>query len=52
MGSVYFPLLFSPLRGSIPGMIIGSLIATRKPDTVLRPFLVSALALAGGRLIF
>ncbi|HEX4159170.1 MAG TPA: sulfite exporter TauE/SafE family protein [Rhizomicrobium sp.] len=52
MGSVNFPLLFSLLTGSIPGIIIGSLVATRMPDTVLRPILASALALVGGRLIF
>jgi uncharacterized protein len=52
MGSVNFPLLLSLLTGSIPGIIIGSLISTRMPDTVLRPILASALALVGGRLIF
>jgi uncharacterized membrane protein YfcA len=52
MGSVNFPLLFSLLTGSIPGIIVGSLISTRMPDTILRPILASALALVGGRLIF
>jgi uncharacterized membrane protein YfcA len=52
MGSVNFPLLFSLLTGSIPGIIIGSLVATRMPDKVLRPILASTLALVGGRLIF
>jgi len=52
MGSVNFPLLFSLLTGSIPGIVIGSLVATRMPDNVLRPILASSLALVGGRLIF
>jgi uncharacterized protein len=52
MGSVNFPLLFSLLTGSIPGIIVGSLISTRMPDAVLRPILASTLALVGGRLIF
>ncbi len=52
MGSVNFLLLFSLLTGSIPGIIVGSLISTRMPDNVLRPILASSLALVGGRLIF
>jgi uncharacterized membrane protein YfcA len=52
MGSVNFPLLFSLLTGSVPGIIVGSLVATRMPDNVLRPILASTLALVGGRLIF
>ena len=52
MGSVDFHLLGSLLVGSIPGIIVGSLISSRIPDQVLRPFLASALALVGGRLIF
>ena len=52
IGSVDFHLLASLLVGSIPGIIVGSLISSRIPDHVLRPFLASALALVGGRLIF
>ena len=52
MGSVNFPLVFSLLTGSIPGIIAGSLISTRMPDKYLRPILASSLALVGGRLIF
>jgi uncharacterized protein len=52
MGSVNILLLFSLLTGSIPGIIVGSLIATRMPDNILRPILASSLALVGGRLIF
>jgi uncharacterized membrane protein YfcA len=52
MGSVDFHLLFSLLTGSIPGIVVGSLIAARVPDNVLRPILASSLALVGGRLVF
>jgi uncharacterized membrane protein YfcA len=52
MGSVDFHLLFSLLTGSIPGIIIGSLLSSRAPDNVLRPILASTLALVGGKLIF
>ena len=52
MGDVDFHLLVSLLAGSIPGIIVGSLISSRVPDRVLRPFLASALALVGGKLVF
>lgn len=52
MGSVDFSLLLSLLVGSIPGIIIGSLLSSRAPDSVLRPILASTLALVGGRLFF
>jgi uncharacterized membrane protein YfcA len=52
IGSVNFSLVFSLLTGSIPGIIVGSLISTRLPDKFLRPILASSLALVGGRLIF
>jgi uncharacterized membrane protein YfcA len=52
IGSVDLHLLTSLLTGSIPGIIVGSLIAARTPDHVLRPILASTLALVGGRLVF
>ncbi len=52
MGSVNLPLLASLLCGSIPGIIIGSLLSARAPDRVLRPILASTLAIVGGKLIF
>jgi hypothetical protein len=52
IGSVDLHLLVSLLIGSAPGIIIGSLIAARTPDNVLRPMLASTLALVGGRLVF
>ncbi len=50
--SVDVPLLMSLLSGSIPGIIIGSLIAVRVPDRVVRPILACVLLAAGGRLVF
>ncbi|HEY2179653.1 MAG TPA: sulfite exporter TauE/SafE family protein [Caulobacteraceae bacterium] len=52
MGSVDFSLLISLMVGSVPGIIVGSLLASRAPDSVLRPILASTLALVGGRLFF
>jgi uncharacterized membrane protein YfcA len=52
MGDVNFTLLASLLVGSIPGIIVGSLLSARAPDSVLRPILASTLALVGGRLFF
>src|SRR3984885_1950632 len=44
IGSVDLHLLASLLTGSIPGIIVGSLVAARTPDRVLRPILASTLA--------
>jgi uncharacterized membrane protein YfcA len=52
MGDINFTLLTSLLVGAIPGIIIGSLLSSRAPDSVLRPILASTLALVGGRLFF
>jgi uncharacterized protein len=52
IGSVDFHLLVSLLVGSVPGIIVGSLVASRTPDRVLRPILASTLALVGGKLVF
>jgi uncharacterized membrane protein YfcA len=52
MGSVNWSLLSSLLCGSIPGIVIGSLLASRTSDRILRPILASTLALVGGRLFF
>ena len=51
MGSVNWQLLVSLLIGSIPGIILGSLLASRTPDGVLRPVLAGTLALVGGKLL-
>jgi uncharacterized membrane protein YfcA len=51
MGSVNWALLASLLTGSIPGIILGGLLASRTPDRVLRPVLAATLALVGGKLV-
>lgn len=51
IGSVDFALMFSLLIGSIPGVIIGSLIGSRSSDTLLRPVLAITLLVVGGRLL-
>jgi uncharacterized membrane protein YfcA len=50
IGSIDWPLLFSLLIGSIPGIAIGSQLASRVPDRVLRPILAGTLAIVGARL--
>ena len=50
-GSVNVPLLVSLLVGSIPGIIIGSALAARTSDRVLRPILAVLLAIVGLRLL-
>ncbi|MGD0640089.1 MAG: sulfite exporter TauE/SafE family protein [Roseiarcus sp.] len=52
IGSVDWALLASLLIGSIPGIAVGSALASRVPDRVLRPVLAGTLALVGGRLAF
>ncbi len=52
MGSVDWLLLVSLLSGSIPGIAIGSHLASRVPERVLRPLIAGALALVGGKLVF
>jgi uncharacterized membrane protein YfcA len=51
MGGVDWNLLTSLLVGSIPGIVMGSLAASRTPDGVLRPILASVLLLVGGKLL-
>jgi uncharacterized protein len=52
MGSVDVSLLLALLLGSIPGIVLGSLFATRVPDQVLRPILAGTLVLVGSKLVF
>jgi uncharacterized membrane protein YfcA len=52
LGAVDWALLTSLLAGSVPGIILGSWIAVRLPETVLRPILAATLCLVGGRLVF
>lgn len=52
LGSVDWHLLLLLLTGSIPGIIVGSLVAVRVPDWVIRPALAGILMVVGGRLVF
>ena len=51
IGSVDWSLLASLLTGSIPGIILGSLAASRTPEGVLKPLLAVTLALVGLKLL-
>jgi uncharacterized protein len=51
MGSVNWGLLVSLLCGSIPGIVVGSLLAARTPDGVLRPVLAGTLVLVGAKML-
>lgn len=51
LGSVDFGLMFALLVGSIPGIIVGSLLATRASDTFLRPVLAVTLLVVSVRLL-
>jgi uncharacterized membrane protein YfcA len=52
IGSVNWQLLISLLTGSIPGIIVGSMLTARTPERVLRPILAVTLALVGVKLFF
>jgi len=51
MGSVDLTLMVALLAGSIPGIIVGSLLATRSSDAVLRPILAATLLLSSVKLL-
>ena len=51
LGSVDLHLLVNLLIGSIPGVIVGSLLSSRAPDAVLRPALAAVLVVSGVRLL-
>ncbi|WP_237480529.1 sulfite exporter TauE/SafE family protein [Lichenibacterium dinghuense] len=50
VGSVDWALLGSLLVGSLPGIAVGSQLASRVPDAVLRPILAGTLVIVGARL--
>jgi uncharacterized protein len=52
IGDVNVMLLANLLVGSIPGVIIGSLISTRAADGLLRPALAGVMLLSGAKLLF
>ena len=51
MGSVNLPFIASLLIGSLPGIVLGSLIAPRVPEQALRMLLAVILAVIGIRLV-
>lgn len=51
IGNVDWALLGSLLIGSIPGIWIGSQLASRAPERLLRSILASVLMLIGGKLV-
>jgi uncharacterized membrane protein YfcA len=51
MGTVDWTLLGSLLIGSLPGIYIGSNVASRIPEKYLRPALATMLVLIGGKLV-
>lgn len=51
LGSVDLALLVSLLTGSIPGIILGSWLAARMPELVLRPILAVTLLVVGVRVV-
>lgn len=52
LGSVNLEMLVSLLIGSIPGISLGSMLAARVPEWVLRPLLAVTLAVVGGMLVY
>lgn len=51
IGDVNFVLLANLLIGSIPGVIVGSMLSSRAPDNLLRPALAAVLTVSGVRLL-
>jgi uncharacterized membrane protein YfcA len=51
IGEIDWMMLISLLAGSIPGIIIGSHIAPRMPDRVIRPILAVTLSLVALKLV-
>ena len=52
LGSVDWSLLGALLLGSLPGIYLGSHLAVKIPERVLRPTLAAMLVLIGGKLVF
>lgn len=51
MGTVDFGLMLALLAGSIPGIIVGSLLSGRSSDAVLRPILAVTLLVVAVRML-
>jgi len=52
IGEINWVMLFSLLVGSIPGIIVGSHLAPRMPDKIIRPILAVTLGLVAAKLVF
>lgn len=52
LGSVDIKLMLALLVGSIPGVVVGSMLATRASDSVLRPVLAGSLLIVSVKLLF
>ena len=52
LGTTDWPLLASLVVGSVPGVMVGSYLAARTPELVLRPILAATLILAGSKLVW
>ncbi|MCO8649628.1 TSUP family transporter, partial [Burkholderia multivorans] len=51
LGSVDWSMLLSLLLGSLPGIVIGSLLSARAPERLLRNLLAATLVAVGVRLV-
>ena len=51
IGNFNLLLLLNLLAGSIPGIIIGSMLASKVPEKMLQPLLACVLVVAGWRLL-
>jgi len=51
IGSVDFGLMLALLAGSIPGIIVGSLLSARSSDAILRPVLATTLLIVAVRML-
>lgn len=51
MGSVDFGLMLALLAGSVPGVVVGSLLASRASDRLLRPILAVTLLVVSFKLL-
>lgn len=51
VGSVDWGLLVSLLTGSIPGIVLGTMMAARLPEFIARPVLAVTLLVVGGKLL-
>jgi uncharacterized protein len=51
IGSVDWHLFVSLVCGSVPGVIAGSMLASRVPERLIRPILAGVLLVVGGKLL-